>query len=173
MLDLLYRRRSIRKYLDKNIDERSIDVLKKAVLLYPSSRGIKPLEFYFVNDKETLDALSKSKQGAAFLKNAALGIVICADPVKSDVWTEDASIASTIALLAAESEGLGACWIQIRSRMHDGKKTSEEYVKEILRIKNDLAVESIISLGYPDESFPPYKEADLDFKKINTEYFNR
>jgi hypothetical protein len=87
-----------------------------------------------INDRKTQSDLSKSKKnGSSFLKEAELAIVISADSSISDVWTEDASIASTIVLLTAENLSLGACWIQIRNRIHDDKSSSEDYVKHILK----------------------------------------
>lgn len=47
MLDLLKQRRSIRKFQQKPIEEEKVEALKKALLLAPSSRNIKPLEFIF------------------------------------------------------------------------------------------------------------------------------
>lgn len=47
MLDLLKQRRSIRKFQQKPIEEEKVEALKKALLLAPSSKNIKPLEFIF------------------------------------------------------------------------------------------------------------------------------
>ena len=40
--------------------------------------------------------------GAAFLADAAMAVVVMADPLASDVWIEDASIASIMIQLQAE-----------------------------------------------------------------------
>ena len=42
MLDILRKRRSIRKYSDLEIDRETIELLKEAALRAPTSRGIKP-----------------------------------------------------------------------------------------------------------------------------------
>jgi nitroreductase len=82
-------------------------------------------KFVVVTDTAVLEKLSTAKpHGATFLRNAALGIVICADPQISDVWIEDASIASIITHLAATSLNLGSCWIQIRERKHDDTQSA-------------------------------------------------
>ena len=48
-----------------------------------------------VDDKEVLKELSHCKeQASSFIADAALAIVVMADPLASDVWIEDASIAS-------------------------------------------------------------------------------
>ncbi|AET69999.1 nitroreductase [Desulfosporosinus orientis DSM 765] len=167
MLDLLYRRRSIRKYKPEKLDAQTVQVLLKAALLSPSSRGFQPWQFVAVDDSEILTQLASSKKGAGFLKDAALGIVILADPSKSDVWVEDASIAATILHLTSESLGLGSCWIQIRERQFSESETAEQYVRRILYIPDNLKVASIISIGYPDQSKSPYLDGDLGFDKVH------
>ncbi|MCU0593341.1 MAG: nitroreductase family protein [Desulfobacterales bacterium] len=118
-MSLIRKRRSIRRFLDKPVEKEKLDLLVEAGLRAPSSRGVNPWHFVVVTDREMLNRLSQSKEhGSAFLKHAAAGIVVCADATKSDVWVEDASIATTVIHLAAASLDLGSCWIQIRERMH-------------------------------------------------------
>jgi len=167
VLEFLRKRRSIRKYKEKAIEKEKVEQLIKAVLLSPSSRSLRPWEFIFVDDREILIKLSKSKEhGAAFLKNAALGVVIIADPEKCDVWVEDSSIASIILQLMAESLNLGSCWIQIRKRWHGSFTTAEDYVKGLLDIPEKYRVQSIIAIGYPNENKAPYEYAELQYGKI-------
>jgi nitroreductase len=174
VMSVIQKRRSIRKFLDKPIEAEKIDLLLEAALRAPSSRGINPWQFVVVMDKNLLAKLSQAKQhGSAFLKNAPLGICVCADPEKSDVWVEDASIASIFIHLAAESLGLGSCWIQIRARMHDGKKSAQEYVTETLTMPAKMQVESIIAVGYPAETLPPHKKEELLYEKVHRDTYGR
>lgn len=167
MFDILRKRRSIRKYLDKEIEPEIIDLLKEAVLRSPSSRDIKPWRFIFVTDKGLLDRLSKAKgHGSSFLGGARLGVVVCAYEDESDVWIEDCSIASIILQLAGQSLGLGSCWIQIRNRMYSDGQSSEDYVRSILDLPKGLRVESMISFGYPGEDKTPVPKENLDFYKV-------
>jgi nitroreductase len=171
LLNLLYKRRSIRKYKSTKLDDVTIQQLIKAALLSPTSRGLQPWQFVIIDDTKVLTHLAASKKGASFLKDAALGIVILADPAKSDVWVEDASIAATILHLTSESLGLGSCWIQIRERQFSETETAEQYVRKILGIPENLKVASIISIGYPDESKPPHSDKELVFEKIHMNKF--
>ena len=167
-LSLVQKRRSIRRYEDKPVEPEKIDRLIEVALRAPSSRGFNPWEFVVVTDRILLEKLSKSKpHGASFLKDASLGIVVCADPEKCDVWIEDASIASIYIHLAAESMELGSCWIQIRKRMHDQAKTAEQYIRELLNIPKNLNIESMIAIGYPAEKKSPYPKEDLQFEKVH------
>ena len=168
IIPIMQKRRSIRKFLKNQVEPEKIDILIEAALRSPSSMGRQPWEFILVTDHGLLDKLSRAKQhGSSFLKNAPLGIVVCADPEKSDVWIEDTSIASTYIFLTAESLGLGACWIQIRERKHDTARPAQEYVSEILGIPASLQVESIIALGYPDETKPPHSRDELLDERVH------
>jgi nitroreductase len=167
MIGILRTRRSVRKYERKAIDPDSLDILKEALLRCPSSRGINPWTFIFVDDPALLGRLSEAKEtGSAFLKGAALGIVVCGDEARSDAWIEDCSIASIVAQLTAQSLGLGSCWIQIRNRPHSREITAEEYVQEILGIPKEMRVESIISIGFPAETRKPVAREQLAYGKI-------
>ncbi len=173
-LSLVKKRRSIRRYLDQPVETEKIDMLIETALRSPSSKGFNPWELIVVTDKDLLEKLSKAKpHGASFLKNAPLGIVVCADPAMCDVWVEDASIASIFLHLAPESMGLGSCWIQIRKRMYDQTKTSQEYIRELLNIPANLNVESIVAIGYPAETKPPHKKESLQYEKIHFDFYGR
>lgn len=167
LLSILRKRRSIRKYQPRPIEKEKIDALMEALLRSPSSRNLNPWQFVFVTDPSLLAKLGRSKEhGAAFLKGAALAIVICADPERCDVWIEDCSIAATILQLTAEEMGLGSCWAQMRLRRHDEKFTAGEYIKELLQIPENMVVASIVGIGYPDESKPPHARDTLQYEKI-------
>ena len=167
-VSLIEQRRSIRKFLKRRIEDQKINVLIQAALLSPSSRGSQPWELVLVTDQGLLEELSKAKKhGSAFLRKAPLGIVVCGDPEQSDVWIEDCSIASTLILLAAQSVGLGACWIQIRRRMHDETETAQAYVSRLLGIPEKLQLEAIIAVGYPDESNPPHSKHELSYENVH------
>ncbi|NLV86792.1 MAG: NAD(P)H nitroreductase [Clostridiales bacterium] len=170
--DMLKARRSIRKFSDREVEKEKLDIILKSALLSPSSRSIRPWEFVTVRDKETLKKLSESKHhGSSFLSDANLGIVVIADPEKCDVWVEDCSIASIIIQLAAESQGLGSCWIQIRERAHNETESAETYIKNMLGIPKKYCVLSIIAIGYPDEEKDAYDENRLPYDKLHFEGF--
>ncbi len=95
-MSLIQKRRSIRKFLVKPVEKEKIEEIIEAALRSPSSRGLNPWEFVIVTEPDLLVKLSNAKiHGSQFLKNAPLGIVVCANPKKCDVWVEDCSIAST------------------------------------------------------------------------------
>ncbi len=171
-IELLRNRRSIRKYIKQSLDKETLALLAEALLRSPSSRGINPWQFIFVDAPELLDKLSHAKRnGAEFLAEAALAVVIVGDDRKTDVWTEDCSIAALIAQLAAQDMGLGSCWVQIRLRPHNDAVTAEEYVQRLLGIPENLRVDMIIGIGLPGEIKKPVSREKLDFTKIHRNRF--
>lgn len=167
MLELLQNRRSIRKYENRKIEPEKIEILKEALLRAPSSRGINPWQFIFVDDPQLLSKLSQCKEhGAEFIKNAALGIVVCGDEKESDVWVEDCSIAAIIGQLAAHSLGLGSCWIQVRNRFYDAATASEIYIQNLLGLPAHIKVECLLGIGYAAEKKKPTARDSLLFDRI-------
>jgi nitroreductase len=167
-LPLIQNRRSIRKYQDKAVEAETIDLLVEALLRAPTSMGKNSWDFVVVTDPSLLEQLSRAKpHGAAFLKNAPLGIVVCGDPQISDVWIENSSIASIYTHLAAASLDLGSCWIQIRERPHDDSRSAEAYIADMLNLPTHLRVLSIIAIGYPDESKAPHPKDALAYDRVS------
>lgn len=172
MLELLIKRRSIRKFQDKKVDAEHIEQLIKAALLAPSSRTRRPWEFILVEDQELLRKLALCKEhGAGFLAEAPLGIVIAADPGKCDVWVEDSAICTLLLHLQAASMGLGSCWIQVRERWHADHKTSSNYVKELLNLPDQFQVLAIMAIGYAAEQKPPNDDQNLPYHKVHYNTF--
>lgn len=170
LLNLFTRRRSIRKFTDKKIDSELIEQILKAGLLAPSSKNKKPVEFIVIQDREIILELKKCKnKGAEGLNGAQCAILVIADSSLSDVWIEDASIATTFIQLAAEKLGLGSVWIQIRKRFNDNGDAEDE-VRALLDIPENYGVLNIVALGYKDEKKGPHDIGKLDSAKI---HYNR
>jgi len=172
MINLLRTRRSIRKYSANSIDNKSIAVLIEALLRSPSSRNTKEWEFIVVDDRDLLVKLSKAREhGSHHLEGAPLGIVVCADSIKSDVWIEDCSIAAILVQMTAHDLGLGSCWIQIRNREHSKTLSAEQYVQGMLGLPQHIKVECIVSIGHADETKKPVAESELDFHKVKHNHY--
>jgi nitroreductase len=174
LLELMRKRRSIRAYTDKPVEQEKIDQLIEAALRTPTSRGLMPWEFIAVTDEHLIQELSRAKpHGAGFAKKAKLVFVVCADPSVSDVWIEDAAIATFSIHLMAESLGLGSCWVQIRERMFDENQTAEAYVADVLGIPEQLKVLSMVSIGYPAEEKSSHSRDQLPFAKVSRNHYGQ
>jgi nitroreductase len=167
MIELLRKRRSIRKFTREKVAPELVETLVEALLRAPSSRGYNPWEFVLVDDEELLAKLSRAKEhGSGFLQNAPLAVVVCADGNRSDVWVEDCAIAAILVQMTAVSLGLGSCWAQIRNRPHDAAMSAEEYVRELLGLPEHLHVAEIIGIGHPDEKKAPVPAKSLQYDKV-------
>jgi nitroreductase len=170
--DLLKSRRSIRKFQNREVEKGKIDTILKSALLAPSSRAIRPWEFIAVTDRELLKKLSGCKEfGSDFLAGAPLGIVVAADSEVCDVWVEDASIASIIIQLSAQSLDLSSCWIQVRERFHAAGVKAEDYIKGVLGIPKKYRIECIVAIGYPAEEKRAYADNELLYDRIHINRF--
>lgn len=168
MLNLLYNRRSTRKFLDKKIEDDKIKSLLTAALLAPSSHNSRPWEFIIVDDPTLLDTLSLAKpHGATLLKHAPMAIIIMGDKTASDIWFEDCAIVSIIIQLEAESLGLGSCWVQIHRRYFNDDITSNEYIQEHFNIPDRLEVLSVVGVGYKATERLPLTSKDLLWEKVS------
>ena len=144
--ELFERRKSIREFLDKDIEKEKVERLKRILQRAQSAANRQPWHFIFVENKgrEELNSVF-TKEG---FKQAPLVIVACAEPKsawvrKSDnknyAWV-DVTIAVTEMISAATAEGLGTCWIAA---------IDPAAVKHILNIPDDIEVVAIIAVGYP------------------------
>lgn len=166
--ELIKNRRSMRKFTDEELTQEEVVTLMKAALMAPTSKRSNAWQFVVVDDKETLQKLSRCKEQASqFIADAALAVVVMADPMGSDVWIEDASIASIYLQLQAEDLGLGSCWVQVRERFAAPGVTSNEYVHDVLDIPLQLQVLSIIAIGHKGMERKPFNEEHLQWEKIH------
>ncbi len=169
--ELIQKRRSIRRFQDRSVEPEKIDRLMEAALRAPSSRSLNPWEFVVVDDRALLTSLAACKpHGASFLASAPLGIVVCADPARCDVWVEDCSIAVTFVQLMAVSLDLGSCWIQVRKREHASGRPARDEIAPHLALPGHLEVAAIVAVGYPERPKVGHARDTLLFDRV---HFNR
>ncbi|MBO6109271.1 MAG: nitroreductase family protein [Methanobrevibacter sp.] len=171
LLDLTLKRRSIRNYLNEEIDDEIIQEILNVALTAPSSWGGHPVHFIVVKDKNMIQKIAHCKaMGAAPLTKAKVCIVVMADTSRCELWIEDASVASTYILLAAEQFDIGACWIHIRNR--DGQiKTADEEIRDLLNVPNSFRVLNCVALGKKGEFKNEYLKENLSFENIHYEHY--
>ena len=166
--ELLTKRRSIRRYTDELIDAEDVKLILEAGLMAPCSKSSRAWQFILVDDKEMLERLSQCKPaGAMPIAKASLAIVVAIDPSKTEPWIEDASVAATLMLLQAADLGLGGCWIQVRDRYQADGTPSEEYVRELLSIPEELPVVCILTFGHPAEERKEIDTSKLLWEKVH------
>ena len=165
---LLTKRRSYRKYTDEPIGEDQVQLILEAALLAPTSKNSRSWEFVAVEDKEMLAKLANCKpQNGKFIADAPLAIVVLGNPLETDVWIEDASIAATLMQLQAEALDLGSCWVQVRGRNYTDTVTSAEYINELLDIPMPLETVCIITFGHKLKQRDPRNLDSLTWEKVH------
>ena len=170
--ELIKNRRSMRKFTGEELSQEEVVTLIKAALMSPTSKRSNGWQFIVVDDKEILEELSHCKeQASSFIADAALAIVVTADPLASDVWIEDASIASILIQLQAEDLGLGSCWIQVRERSTASGISSDEFVHGVLDLPLQLQVLSVIAIGHKGMERKPFSEEHLQWEKVHINKF--
>lgn len=109
-----------------------------------------------IEDRDTLDALSQMRDyGASPLKSAQAAIIVMGDESKTDLWVDNCAISATFIQLAVTAMDLASCWIHINGRLclkdePDGRK-SDDYVRELLGIREGLRPYCAVAIGYPEE----------------------
>lgn len=171
--ELIKKRRSMRKFTEQELNQDDVATLMRAALMAPSSKGTCCWEFVVVDDKDLLGRLSACKdKGAELIAGAPLAIVVLGNPEVSDVWVEDAAVATTMLLLQAEDLGLGACWVQVRNRSMADGKPAEDIVRGLLGIPVHLRVLSIVAVGYKGMERKPFNEEKLRWEKVHINTYN-
>ena len=168
LLDVMLKRRSIRKYRKDEIPNEKLNKILQVGLLAPTSRNRKPCSFLVVDNKEALEKLSESKESSSkFLKNANKAIVVVANSLISDTWIEDSSIALAFMHLMAAEQDIGSCWVQIHLRTAKNGESSEDYVREVLGIDDYFRIVGILALGVPFYEVKGYKIEDIDKERVH------
>jgi nitroreductase len=173
MLDLLMKRRSIRKFTAQEVTEEMLRQVLQAGLLSPSSHGKRAWEFIVVQNKEMLQRFGNCRQPKqGVLPGAPVAIVVLGNPDVVDVWVEDGSIAMSNMILEATNMGLGSCWVQIRNRLsNQNDLPSSDYIKQLLHIPEPYQALAVLALGHPAEQKEPYSLEQLPYVKIHREQF--
>ena len=103
---------------------------------------------------DTIAAISEMRdRGSAFVKDAPAVIVVLGDETKTDLWVDNCAISATFLQLAATSLGLGSCWVHVNARPRvsgdPASGTAEEYIRNLLGLKDGMRVLCVVAVGYP------------------------
>ena len=151
-LNLIFGRRSIRRYQDRAIEPDKVEALLRAAMAAPSAVAKDPWRFVVLQDKAVLKRVSEGLRNGRFLAEAALGIVVCGDPSaahdrQESYMLQDCSAAIENILIAAQALGLGACWLGVHPR-----PARIAFMREALGIPESITPISGIAIGYPAEA---------------------
>jgi nitroreductase len=168
-LELVSRRRSVRKYKPLPVEKEKILACLEAARLAPSACNAQPYKFIIVDEpaaKEKLAAAAFSGLHSAtrFAARAAVLVVVVSQKGKLSAWLGnqvrdtsfrliDIGIAAEHFVLAAEERGLGTCWL--------GWFYAKGAAKA-LNLPAGCKAEIMLSLGYADEAPPARRRKTLE-----------
>lgn len=172
LLDIMRHRRSVRSYLFEHVCEEDMQKIIQAGLLSASGRAKYPWELIVVKNHDTLKQMTNVREGSAdMLKQADAAIVVIGNESCSDVWIEDCSIVMCNMHLMADALGLGSCWIQGRVRKAADGRSSDAFLRQLLKYPDTYQLEAILSIGKPQSHPSPREQDDLQMNKVHDEHF--
>lgn len=161
MLKNIESRRSIRKYINKSIEEEKIIQIVESARLAPSGSNTQPWHFIIVKSEEYRKKIAEVSHNQKWMYSAPTYIVCVADircriKDNAEIYLDekssheelkqiirDTSIAIEHMVLEAENLGLGTCWVAW---------FTQDEIRPILDIPSDKYVVGVVTVGYPDES---------------------
>jgi nitroreductase len=158
---LIYQRESIRNYdPDRPVEREIIEKILDAGRVAPSACNYQPWKFLLISSAVLLERV-KACYKRDWFKEAPHILVIIG--LRDKAWNRsydgynsietDVAIAMTHIILAAENEGVGACWIEAYD---------PAMLKKALDLGENQLVFGITPLGYPK---PGYKKTLLKNRK--------
>ena len=162
--DLILKRRTIRKFENKPIEEEKILKMINAARLAPSAANLQPLKFVAVVTPELCDKVFPLTKYGAYLKDGtpkegekpmAYIVVLVDKTIRKEGGEEDAGAAIENLILTALEDGIAACWVASVNR---------DELKKVLGLDENLAINSVVALGYPmQESQEAVFEGDVKY----------
>ncbi len=153
ILNLIKNRRSVRKYSSKKISDEVLYSILEAGRWAPCAGNIQNSRFIVVRDFEKKRQIANACLEQEWIDEASVLVVVCSDTEsvkkhyskKGKMYAiQNTSAAIENMLLCATGFGVGSCWIGA---------FSENELKDILEITDEIEIHAVISLGYTES--PP------------------
>ncbi len=168
VLKCIKSRRSIRKYKEDQVSDEQLMAIIEAGTYAPSSMGRQGGQIVAIQDRKLIEKLS-ALNGEYFSMDSdpyyhAPTILLVFANGDNANWIQDGSSILNNMMIAANSLGLGTCWINREIEMFDdkeGKKLMKKW-----GIADNMKGVGALSLGYPDGDIPKAAPRKEDFYKI-------
>lgn len=185
-IKIMQNHRSIRRYLDKQIEEEILKELFTSAQSAPSSHNVQAYSIIVVKDKEKKEKLSEICGSQAWIREAPVFLVFCADLYRLKIACEmhnenyaldgienlivgvaDTALAAQNVMIGAESLGLGGVMI-------GGIRNNPQEVVDLLALPKYVIPIMGMCLGYPDPDKIPWKKPRLpQYAVVHREEYNR
>ena len=147
-IDIIFKRASIRKFLDKPVSKELIHQILDAGFAAPSALNLRPYHFIYIDDKNILRQISVNSRFKKLLADAPCAIAVVADSninYQMEFLLNDTSACIQNMLLAIHGLGLGGVWL-------GQKRSDDEGLNKILQLPEGMFVAGTIAFGYPNET---------------------
>ncbi len=154
VMEAIRTRKSVRRYLDKPVEDEKLAAIMEAARLAPSASNLQEWRFVIVRKPETKKKIVEMASNQKFMGEAGAIIVACAEtnehvmPCGQKSYPIDLAIALDHISLAAVELDLGTCWIGA---------FNESKVKQLLGIPEKIRIVELMCLGYPADPSPEKK----------------
>lgn len=151
MLKEIENRQSIRKYLNKAVEEEKITELLKAAMNAPTARNTQEWKFKVITNQAILNDLPTLSPYTTMMKKAPCAILVMADLTKA-INIEYGLIncaAIENMLIEAVHLGLGTCWCGIAPV----RERIENFTNYFNLDENEYPV-GVVAVGYGNETKP-------------------
>jgi nitroreductase len=166
-MNAIFTRRSVRKYIEKDVEQDKIEKMLRAAMQAPSAGNQQSSEFLVVQNRNELVKLSKMSPYSGLISTAPLAIVLLGNTERmkfNENWEQDLGAAAENILLEATELGLGAVWL--------GVHPIEERVDSVITqfsLPENLKPFAVISIGYPKEENANHFVDRWDVKRVHYE----
>ena len=149
-LDFIFSRRSVRKFIDRQVPAAMLQDLLEAAMAAPSARATDPWHFVVITERETLNRMTTALPNGKMLLTATAAILVCGDMTRAlegfeSYMLQDVSAAVENILLAANALGLGSCWLGIHPR-----RNRMDGIRSQFSLPDHIIPAAGIALGWPD-----------------------
>ena len=150
--ELIASRRSIRKYLSKEVPNGLIERLLQAAHWAPSGGNMQPWHFYVLRGEPKQKACDSLGRPDHWIYGVPVVILVCAEPGRSGerfgergaelYCLQDTAAAIQNILICAKANGLSTCWVGA---------FDESTCKEALNLPDEFRPVAMIPVGYSEE----------------------
>lgn len=150
-------RRSVRKFKPDQIPDDLIEQILEAGRWAPSGQNNQPWRFAVIRNRERIKAISQLTRYRRIVLGAQVLIPVFIDT--GTIYHREKDIQGIGAclqnmLLEIHSLGLGAVWLGEIIKSND-------QIKQLLGLPQELELMAVIAMGYPDETPNPTKRKEL------------